>query len=308
MQLRQSTQSFAKGAVVRCQEQECGFTVVELLVAMTLGLILLTMVMQTTMANRNLYSHDVVRTRVSQDIRSSLDILGQNIREAGENLTKTFPAVEITNGASGAPDEIILRRNLLDEVLKLCTAISAGSTTTQLYFANTSAISGCDYTSNTHNFTEWQTYRLADSSHQVKAFIYDSGTRLGEWFTYTGETNTGTRYYISRSAGSWTNSYTTTSSAIFLVEEWRFKVASNTLQLIVDNDTANTMNVAFGITDLQFQALMEDGTTQNSFARTDDWTTINTIGVTATGQDTFSKRTISTTLSAQFFPRNILSN
>ena len=308
MQLRQFIPSFARSFLVRNRRAANGFTVVELLVSMAMGLILLTMIMQTTMANRNLYSHDVVRTRISQDIRSSLDILGQNIREAGENLTKTFPAVEITDGASGGPDEIIVRRNLLDEVLKVCTAITAGSTTTQIYFANSSAISGCDYASNTHNFTEWHNYRLADPSHQVKAYIYDSGTRLGEWFTHTGETGTGTQYYISRSAGAWTNSYTTTSSAVYLVEEWKFKVASNTLQLIVDNDTSNTMNVAFGITDLQFSTKMKDGTTKTAFARTDDWTTINTITVSATGQGTFSKRTLTTTLSAQFFPRNILSN
>jgi len=86
----------------------------ELLVASFLGLIILALGAQSTLSLRRLYLHDIVRTRVNQDLRGSLDMIGVNIRQAGENFTMSFPAIQIVNGTGGAGDQLILRRNLLD--------------------------------------------------------------------------------------------------------------------------------------------------------------------------------------------------
>src|SRR5690606_6020349 len=67
-----------------------GFTLVELLVTSFLGLIMLALTLSATTSNRRLYKYDLVRTRINQNMRSALDIMGIDVRQAGENLFSTF--------------------------------------------------------------------------------------------------------------------------------------------------------------------------------------------------------------------------
>ena len=85
----------------------------ELIVSAGIGLGLLAATAGVVMSNRGLFNVDMVRTKLNQNLRSSLDIVGMNVREAGENLPGAFPAVELIDGGAG-PDHLILRRNLLD--------------------------------------------------------------------------------------------------------------------------------------------------------------------------------------------------
>jgi type IV pilus assembly protein PilW len=228
-------------------------------------------------------------------------------RESGENLSSVFPAFEIINGAAGAPDELIIRRNLLDEVLNLCTALSAGSGTSEVFFAVASApSSACTYSNNNFNYTQWRSYRLANSG-TTKAFIYNVSTQLGEFFDYSGETNTGTTYSITRSGGTWQNTYSVGSSSIYLLEEWRFRVQDGVLQLLENGDTASPRNVVAGITDFQILAVLADGTTQEAWGRTDRWNNINALDVRLSGSESFAGRAVTRSLSSRYFPRNILS-
>ena len=285
-----------------------GFTVAELLVASMMSLLILAMALESTNSMRRLYMHDIVRTRLNEDIRGALDIVGVNIRQSGENLARSFPAIQIVDGSSGAPDQLILHRNLLDEVLGVCTAISAGSSAADIFFADGSTTAGCDYASNNRNFTSWRDYRLADANQSVKAYIFNISTKAGEFFNYNSETNTGTQYYLTRSAGTWGSNYDVGSSAIYVLEKWQFRVVDEVLQLVIDEQEDNVLNVAFGIKDFQVVAHMTDGTDRNVLGTADNWTGIAYLSLSITAESSFGAQPISSTLSSRYFPRNILSN
>lgn len=291
-----------------------GFTVLELLVASTIGMIIMALALGSMLANRQVYHYDLVRTRLNQNLRGALDLVAANAREAGESVPGTFAAVEIVDGGA-ASDELILRRNLLDEVLKVCVDISAGSGTTQIVFANNSSTPGCTYADNTHNFNTWQEHRTSKGGN-VRAYIYDTVTKQGEFFNYVTETDSGSSYSITRSAGSWANDYTVGAASVYMLEEWHFKVEDfaledDLLQVIENEDTDNPMNVLSAVIDFFVTAQMMDGTVKSSFnpAAGDQWTEIKALEVTLRGEDkTIKGETIESTVSSRFFPRNILSN
>ena len=94
-----------------------GYTLIELLVALAVASALLGATLAVAMSSRESYTTDQNRTRTNQNLRAALDLVGIEIRQSGERLPSDFPALEIVDGAEGAPDRLILRRNLLDEVL-----------------------------------------------------------------------------------------------------------------------------------------------------------------------------------------------
>ncbi len=300
MNWKRFTQNF-----VSRQADECGFTIMELMVASSMGLLILGLLMTSTISSKNLYRMDAVRTRINQDLRGTMDIIGSQVRVAGENFASTFPAILVANSVNGTSDTITLRRNLLDEVLKVCAPLSAGSSTA-LYLA-TGTEPGCSFSDNTHNFTTWHDYRESLGG-QVPAYIYNTGTKLGEFFVYGDDEATGTEYSISRTGGTWTNEYDVDASAAYMIQEWRFQLIDETLQMVVNNDDANPLNVAFGISDLQVVIVKNDDTEVNTFGVNDDWSDIKAVRIQLVGTDSFKGEEVNRTLTTQFFPRNVLSN
>ncbi|NLF25019.1 MAG: hypothetical protein GX589_05095 [Deltaproteobacteria bacterium] len=284
---------------------EVGFTLIELLVAVTIGLLALGLTLSSVLYSRNAYRKDVARTRINQDLRGALDIIGSTARVAGENFNGAFPAIEVIDGVNGAPDELILRRNLLDEVLKVCVPIVAG-TAADLIFAYGSE-SGCVYAGNTHNYEVWRAWRQARDG-SVRAYVFDTSTDLGEYFDYSGEIDSNGQYAAVRASGTWANDYSNASSAAYIMEEWRFRVSDDTLQLIENGESDNPLNVAFGVTDMQVEVFMQEGGVQSTFSGSDNWTLMQSIGITLTGQELFRGEVLERQLSARFFPRNVLSN
>ncbi len=281
-----------------------GFTLLELLVTTVLGLLLVVLILGTITANRRLYKEDIVRTKVNQNLRGAMDIIGADIRLAGENLGPTFPAIQLVNGAAGGPDTLVLRRNLVPEVLQVCVALSAGSTAA-LRFAIPGTTAGCIYSGETTAYNSWRSYRLANQN-SVDSFVWNVSAKVGEFFRYTGETDSGTGYSITRS-GAWSNAYPVAAAA-YLLEEWRFAVSGDVLQLVRNQDDENTVNLAFEVQDFQVRVLMQDGTIKTSFTTNDSWTTISSLEVVLSSSDTFQREDLTRTLTSRFFPRNILSN
>lgn len=287
---------------------DSGFTLVELMVTSFLGLIMLAMMLSATTSNRRLYKYDLVRTRINQNMRSALDIMGMDVRQAGENLFSTFPAIELVNGTSGAPDELVIRRNTLDEVFNICQQISSGSGNATVYVAdNGQAQPGCDTTSNLNSYNRWHNTRVAGGG-TIKAYVYNRSTKLGEFFNYSGENSTVSQYTLTRSGGTWTNTYDVGASSIYVLEEWRYRVRDNVLQIVTNQDSVNPLNVVDGVNDFQVSIPMQDGTTKSTFIPGDDWSKIKALEISMTGQDRAQGETLNRTVTAQFFPRNILSN
>ena len=288
-----------------------GFTVVELLVASTLGLMVTAMALAAVLANREVYKHDVVRTRINQNLRSALAIIGMNARQAGEALPAFFPAVEIVDHGTEAPDELYLRRNLREnEILNVCETLTANTSSSSVRFAYPTTEIACDYASELVPYlAAWNAYRTQRGG-SASAYIYNRTARQGEFFTFNNMSDTGTEMFVLRSPGSWQYSYPGDglTAAMYLLQEYHFRVENGILQLIENREDSNILNVVDGITNFQATARMQDGSTLSSFTANEPWTGIQYIEITISGQDTFAGRTVSSVLTSRMFPRNILSH
>lgn len=289
------------------RSSDSGFTMVELLVVCFLGLLLTALTLGLTETQRRSLGTDMARTRLTQNLRGALDIIGADARIAGENLSSAFPAILVTDNGSGTPDTLTLRRNVINEVLPVCQAVSAGAS--QVYFAVAGNIAGCTHSGHVNDYTKWRAQRLADTDQSIRAFIWDSSAKLGEYFDYTNEGDTGTAYYILRGgAPSWSRTYPVGSSSVYMLEEWKFDVSSNLLRVTREQQTGSINNVSFRINNFQVRILMQDNTVKTSFIASDNWSQIKAVEVTLTGDDEYSKNLITRSISSQFFPRNVLSN
>lgn len=299
MRSKRSTQSLSRG-----------FTLLEILVASSLGMILLGMALSATLSNRKLYGYDLIRTRLNQNLRSALDIIGSTTREAGENLVAAFPAIIVEDGASGAPDRLTLRRNLLGEVLTVCSPITAGTTTTSIIIADSSGTyPGCDYLGNKSNYNAWAAYR-SEQGGSTSAYVFNTTDKTGEFIEFSGESDSGSNLQIQHASQNWSYSYDPASAALYAIEEWVFEVQGDYLQLTIDGDTSNPLNVAYGITDFQVLVHMQDGSNLSAFSEVDDWTNIRSVEITIVGADrvAHNNQNIESELKAKYFLRNILSN
>lgn len=280
----------------------------EVLVASTMGLLVTSLILSSSLAVRNVLGRDVARTRLNQNLRGSLDIMGVDIREAGEQLSAQFPAVEIEDGSNGSSDVLTVRRNLRAEVLPLCQQITQNSTVQEIVFASSSsADAGCVPSGQDHNYNVWKNYRVSGGG-KVDAFVYDSTTKTGEFFEYAGESRTNQLYKLQRTGATpWTHTYPTTSSAIYLLEEWRYSRDGELLRVIQNRHDAEALDVAFGVTDFQVTAEMQDGTSSSFFTSSDSWTQLKAVGVRIVGSDHYAGRTITRTVRGEYCPRNVLS-
>ena len=264
------------------------------------------MALSTVLSNRNLLKYDFIRTKLNQQLKGAIEIAGATAREAGENLSANFPAIEIVNGVTSA-DEVILRRAVVGEILKLCTPISAGTSADQIHFADASGTLGCLYSDNLFNFSSWQANRL-EAEGSLLAYAYDSSTKVGEFFEYTGEVDTGSELYLERGSGVWENDYSSITTSIYIIEQWQFKLEEDVLQVIENDYSDDPYNIIFGVSDFQVSINYPDGTSTDSFTVDDNWTQIASLQISITVEDSFAGKQISRTMEAEFFPRNILSN
>lgn len=292
-----------------------GLSLVELLVAMAVSGIVLAAVMTVAIENRALVTRDQGRTEVNESLRVALDMMGTDLREAGERLPSDFPALVVVNGATGAPDTLIIRRNVIDEVLPLCGAITAGLPGPDIPVADHGATppAGCaplpdaDADGWADNIDAWRTYRTTHGG-ALWAFVYDPVARQGEWFRYDGEGGASNEQLHKANADVWGRSYDVASGCrVYLVEERVYSVSGDTLQLVRDRETT-PRNVTAGLQDFQIRVFFQDGTTQDAIDATTRWTTVRSVELRLTGQARLRDRTITRTLSAEFLPRNVLSN
>ena len=303
-------QNYSKSKPFLLDSSEKGFTILEFLVANGMALIVIAVISTSILSVRDLFHNDIVRTRVNQNLRGAVELVGSSIRLAGENLYPSFPSIEVIDGVAGAPDEIILRRNLLDEVLKVCETIDAGDPVSKkVVFAKPgNGDPGCIYDDNTGIFNAWQAHRTSNGGTAL-AFIYDPASKLGEFFSYDQESDTGDEYRVHREVGDWQNTYTRYMSGVYIMQEWRFRMSSAKSGVIelIENEGA-PIYIAPGITDFQVRVTLKDGTQLASFSAGQNWTEIKSVELTITGQETALGKTIERTLVGKFFPRNVLSH
>ena len=278
------------------------FTVIELLFASFIGTIVLVFALRSMIDMKALYNNDSKRSELTQNLRIAGTLLNSYILQAGEYLPSTFPAIELTNGTSGNSDVLIIRRAVVSAIPKLCLATTA----TSLRITNTTPTSGCSYSGNTNNYNAWRTYRLSKGG-TVPGYIYDIGTKLGEFFPYTSESNTGTAYSLTKT-GTLTNAYTTTGTSMYLIQEMRISRSGEQLKLDILGEGASNQIITYGINN--FSVTIEDsaGTIYTAFTKNNDWKSIQKLNIFFSGVLNTSEGTITENYSTTLYPRNILAN
>jgi type IV pilus assembly protein PilW len=288
------------------------------MVAMVITLVILAAATSVTLQVRNLYLLDQARTTVNQDLRGGMEVVAADIRQAGERLPSNpliphnIPPLQIIDGASGASDQLILTRNVLDAVLPVCTDIAAGSTTSTVQIADTSSNppAGCAPVPDNNgdgwpdNLGSWYNYRLAEGG-SVRAYIFDPVTGDGEFFDYVSES--ASLYQIQRASGSWLYNYPVTDKPqVYMLDQRDYSRNGNLMHLLIN--AQDNYDVTADITDLQAEAIMQDGSVLTSFGAGDSWLNVKAIQITLNGQQaTATNKIYSNSLSMQLFPRNILS-
>ena len=288
-----------------------GITIIELMVSVLLLSVTLMMLIGYVMSMQNAFFNDVVRTRINGNLRTALDIVSMNVRQAGENLGTTFPAVVIQADDDTVGSKLILRRNKLSEVLTVCEAAAAGDT--RIFISTTTTPSpACVYANVTGMYNAYSAEKTAENG-TLKIYIYNSLTRIGEYIDYTGEgtesTGVTAKYYLTVSALP--AAYGANTSYIYYIEEYDFALdeQTNTLNLTRNGDSLTIEPVAFSISNFLPTVRMQDGTILTSlpYNAVKTWKDMDYISVSLTGTESRKSRNYSTSISGNYYPRNVLS-
>ncbi len=287
---------------------ERGFTLTEVLVATALTSIVMVAVIGHVLIIRQGYFEDIIRTRINSNLRSAMDIISMNVRQAGENLQTSFPAVVLEDGTAPESDVLTLRRAIFSEVLTLCQAASTGDTTLDV---SSASVGTPDCTaSNIGNVHQvFENYRATGEDQEVRAYVFNRISGVGEFVDYTGGGTSGGEYYLDVSELQ--NDYAASTSYVYMIEEYRFArdEIEDTLTLVIDGKTDEVQTVAFSVSEMQISIAIEDGSTINTlnFASAATWRDILQISVTLEGEEQRKDRTLSASITAEYFPRNVLS-
>ena len=289
-----------------------GFTLLELMVTTGMLVLISAMVGGAIVAQKKLYVAEVVRTKSNQDLRGIFNLVSSEIRLAGEKLPSTFPAILLTNGSNGAPDTLTIRRNILDTVLKLCSNLNNGTTTSNINFSLSRTTSNptppaCVYNNNESNYQKWLEHYNDNSGGTQRAYVYKETDKSGQFFNFNGIVKTSSIYRLTGTGNTWNSSYSRNNSSIYLLEEWQLTIVDNKLRLINGQNTSEFLNLASDISDFQVQIEMQDGSVRNTFTTSQNWTDIANIQITIESEGTHSGKVIKRSASSKFFPRNILS-
>ena len=295
-----------------------GVTLVELLLALTIGVFMLTVILTLTLANQRLYNVDEARTAVNQNLRSAMAIVGNDVRTAGERLSPRngigLAAVEVRGGT-----ELVLRRNLLDETLPMCDAeILPGTSQDTVTVARTVSGGGVDLAlypqcqlvdDDGDGWSDalevWKDLREAGNG-KLSTFMFTATE--GECFLYDAESQAPA--HIEREDGIWTNGYDISENpTIVAFEEVIFNLNGQTLELTRGCGLAGAQRVVNSVNDFQVRAVLNDGTVLTDFVGIGAaWTTLSAIEISITGFVQQRGRQVQRTLKSRLFPRNVLAN
>jgi type IV pilus assembly protein PilW len=286
---------------------------VELLVTLAVTGLVLAGTLTLVLSSRALFAKDRSRIGVQRNLRDALQVLGVDLRQAGERLPGDFVAIVIEDGTAGAPDTLVLRRNLLSEVLPLCGRLASGTTDTEMQVADSTAPPpGCNPVPDgdgdgwPDNIGAWRAWRDAHGG-SVPVFVFSPVARAGEWTDFAADGGTGERIGID--GGAWSRTYEVAEQCrVYALEEKRYTLQAGVLQYVRDAGAAPPLAVASRLTDFQVTAVLADGTRLDAWDGSLSWSDLAAVEVALTGRDEEEGRSVTQSRSARFFPRNVLSN
>lgn len=330
-----------------------GITLAELIVSSVVATIVLSISLGGAMFNRELYNQDQVRTRVSQNIRSVLDLVGSDIQQAGERIPRDrrFPVLELRQ--NGTSSSLIMRRHILDQPLTVCQSFVEGDSISSLQvferFTNApgqvrppgTCAELRDETGNPlttppaidTDLAQWQA-EINSKNGRMRAYLYN-GDGSGQFVQVIGinpmnpasdPTGNSRVIQIVRVPGQAV--YTSGTARLYLLEERKYEIVNNTLQMTVDDGVPQAL--VSGIQRMQISVRYDDQPTpltsfcaqsvfspcvNTSTATEDAWSEVDDIKIEVTATDPASGNGLmdakadipSRTMSETFFPRNILN-
>ncbi len=259
-----------------------GATLSELLLGTLIASTVISLAAMSFSWLRQMYVKDQQRNDVNQTLRSVFEIVGSDVRQAGEGFAQdpNFPSIVITENSGNS--EISIRRSLLTTSLPVCRQIVSGTSDNVLVVDDTSSIAGCDLIDDDNNgwpdsLQTWKDYRLSNGT-TIRAFIYD-GAGNGEFFKYYGEeTFQADGSAVTPSPGAvasgslntnnhtWQNTYGNNSaSRIYLIEERRYRLQGDTLQLVINDDVTQTSSVVGNLETFNVIAHIQQDLLNNSY-------------------------------------------
>ena len=274
--MKTPTSSKQKPCILLCNSK--GFTLLELLVTSTVAAIFVILSLGLFVQQRRQFLTEQARAETNQNLRLGMDLIGSDIRQAGERLESDteLARVSVINGTSGAPDTLVLQRKLTNEILPVCQTITAGTATSTIDIAvtGTPGVSNCAFSDGnanglTDNLDQWQAYRanqdgtagaarstttsscaVAGGTDRecVYAYIHDPVANRGEFFVYAFE-NSGTCATITgrtcnriyrADGGTWQNTYTYTAGSTSATQPRIYILEERRYSLTADANTTRT--------------------------------------------------------------------
>jgi len=288
-----------------------GLTIIELMLAMTLGLMISAVALTLTVSGKSLYQADASRTGLNHNMRAAMDFLVTDVRQAGERLGDDFAALLLNSGSGNSPDELVIRRNLLSTVLRVCSDTSGTDDVIAIAQAS-SPPQGCavvpddDSDGWPENLQAWREYRLAGGG-SVRAYIYNPVTKQGEFFDLVGE-DVGTTSISAPSGINWSFNYPVADLCrLYMLEERRYTLSGGRLQIVVNDVTTSPLNVVSHVDGFQAVAVFQDFSQQNTLDTSDVWSDLRSIQIELSGSVVNDGETIERTWTNEIMPRNVLS-
>ena len=303
-----------------------GFTILELLIALAVGGLVLSMALALTLANRDLMSADEARTALNQNLRSGADIIGDDIRIAGERLRGSPPTlmpIVIRNNT------ITLRNNLDDTIMTLCQTDLKKNGSNRIsvaYTASPQTHSGC--TPSPEKFKQWRElrtgkegkpgYNLTAKSASIytnpipaviplrtiaKVSFLPTKVRMRARFRLSKRRE---HYRMTTRRISVPRTIQSSSPKIYFLKERRYTLKDGVVQLWT-SDSSQPSGVIDNISKMEIVAVMNDDTRQSTLDKPSDWLKLRAIEITLEGTVTVRGKPVTRKLVSQIFPRNVLS-
>lgn len=189
-----------------------GLSLLELLVTVVISTVILSVSLGVIVSQRRQHLNQQANTDTGQTLRAGMDMIGNDIRQAGEQIGAgtRLPVLSLVDGAASAPDRLVLQRKLIALELNVCSDVAAGSPTAILVADKNNP--NCIYSDGDTNgvpddVQEWTTFRCqqddADGCQTTTppncqqaggsdrecawAYLYDPVNGRGEFFVYAGE-------------------------------------------------------------------------------------------------------------------------
>ena len=192
----------------------------------------------------------------------------------------------------------------------------------------------CNWRATRTTLTRWKEARIA-AGERLPAYIEPENGDPGEFFSYTGEhrDNWGQWLYFDHLAATYSSdafdwraptavnladdspsSGKPKITSVHLLEEREYWLDANdgTLKLKLNNGAdsgqeTGGIGVADGVTGFEIRGVFKNGAVRSKITTLADWENLRAIRVTVTHATTENRRTVNRTLSADFFPRNVIS-